>query len=164
MAVGDARFRARFALWVKSIRRVVESAPGLDQLAPAVELDGLSGILRLERIRVIVYPVHDANAATVWWAHMLGTSPYLVGEGFAAFHLGRVDLVLGARLHLPDGGLACWEVDDLPAALELALARGATALVPLTDIGTRFEIAGVTSPDGAALGFARRRASAQDRR
>ena len=139
----------------------MESAPGFDQLAPAVELDGLSQILRLERIRAIVYPARDANVALTWWAETLGTSPYFVGEGFAAFRLERVDLIVDSRLHLPDGGLACWEVDDPQVALELALARGATLLIPLTGIGTTFEIAGVTTPDGAALGFARRRGGAQ---
>ena len=128
----------------------------MDQLAPAVELDALSGILPLERIRVIVYPVRDVGGVTSWWEHVLGVPPHLVGEGFALFDAGRVAVIVATGLNLPESGLACWEVDDVHVAVNLALARGATPCVPMTDIGSSFQIASVTAPDGAVIGFATR--------
>lgn len=136
--------------------RIVESAPGLDQLAPAVELDALTGDTTLEGIDVIAYPTSDLTSSVQWWEQYLGVSPHLVTDTVAVFRVGRVDVVVAEQWDLPEGGLACWGVDDVPVALEDAVAAGATLRIPLIVIGASLEIASVTTPGGAAAGFARR--------
>jgi len=51
------------------------------------------------------------------------------------------------------GGTICyWHVDDLPAALERLLARGAELLEPITERGPGFVTASVVDPFGNVLG------------
>ena len=53
----------------------------------------------------------------------------------------------------PGGAVAYWHVDDLPAALERALAAGATEWEPLTDREAEFRTAAVVDPFGNILGL-----------
>ena len=156
MAPGVASSRSRWARWFKSILRIVESAPGLDLLAPAVELDALTRDVSLGGIDVIAYPTSDLNTSVQWWEQYLGVSPHLVTATVVVFRARHVDVVVVEQWDLPEGGLACWCVEDVSAALDDALARGATVRFPLSVIGNSLEIAGVTTSDGVVVGYARR--------
>ena len=53
-----------------------------------------------------------------------------------------------------DGGAQVyWGVDDIPSALESALAQGAQVIGPATDVGEGIVTATVRLPDGCVVGL-----------
>ena len=109
----------------------------------------------------------DVDAATRWYAELLGIEPYFVRpeDGPAAyveFRLGDHQDELGLidrRYAPPDaaadpgGAVAYWHVDDVAAALERLRSMGATDYQPLTEREAGFVTAAVVDPFGNVLGL-----------
>ncbi|MFY0538779.1 VOC family protein [Nannocystis pusilla] len=109
----------------------------------------------------------DLPAAVRWYAELLGARPYFTSEavgrgpGYVEFRIGDYQHELGIidRRFAPPGlaaerggTIAYWHVDDLPAALDRLLARGAELLEPITERGPGFVTASVVDPFGNVLG------------
>lgn len=111
----------------------------------------------------------DVEAASRWYADLLGVEPYFVQPpsgppayvefriGDAPDELGIVDrrFAPGRGSGEPTGAVAYWHVDDLPAALERLLGSGATLHEALTERGAGFVTASVVDPFGNVLGVMR---------
>ncbi len=80
----------------------------------------------------VVLPVRDLGAAVSAWTAVLGHEPAFVGDDFAVFTGGGVDIGLSSRpwVNYP---LVFWHVDDIEHAHRTLLDRGACALGEVAD-------------------------------
>ena len=115
----------------------------------------------LKGFATVNYFVADLEAASAWYAEVLGIPPYYDQvPGYVEFRvgdyldeLGLVDASYGpARTKEPAGEIIYWHVEDLDASFERLLALGATVNRPRMDYGT-FGTASVVDPFGNVLGI-----------
>jgi predicted enzyme related to lactoylglutathione lyase len=111
----------------------------------------------------------DVDAATRWYAELLGVEPYFERPGpdgrpaYVEFRVGdhRDELGLVDRRFAPPGAAADpggvvmhWHVDDVAATFEKLTSMGATEYQPITPRGdTGFVTAAVVDPFGNVLGI-----------
>lgn len=116
----------------------------------------------------VTYFADDHVAAADWYSKLLDTKPYFdsvewgKGPGYLEFRIGDYQHELGilARRFAPHGAsdaaagaVVYWAVDDLQAAVDRALALGATEHAPITKQGDGFVTASVVDPFGNVLGL-----------
>ena len=103
----------------------------------------------------------DHEAAKGWYANLLGVAPYFERPGYAEFRIGDYQAELGlidsryapaGTAAGPGGAVMYWHVDDVSAALETLLAKGATEREGVTERGGGFVTASVLDPFGNILG------------
>ena len=104
-------------------------------------------------LRTVIYPSPDLDAAKAWWTTLLGADPYFDEPFYVGFDVAGYELGLLPVGNPADGALTYWGVDDVAAAFEAALAEGATAHAPVSDVGGGIVTASVTSPMGVIVGF-----------
>lgn len=80
----------------------------------------------------VVFPARDLDAAVSAWTAMLGQEPAFVGDDFAAFSGGGVEVGLTA-LPWVDHPLVFWKVDDVEDTQRALIARGAIPLGEIAD-------------------------------
>jgi predicted enzyme related to lactoylglutathione lyase len=115
----------------------------------------------LRGLATISFWADDLDAATKWYAELLGIQPYFERPGYREFRIGDYQHELGLidRAYAPHttsepgGVIAYWHVDDLPGTLEKLLAMGATEYEPLRERGPGFITASVVDPFGNVLGI-----------
>jgi predicted enzyme related to lactoylglutathione lyase len=106
----------------------------------------------------------DHEAAKQWYTDLLGMEPYFNRPGYVEFRIGDYQHELGIidSKFMPDlepsgkgpaGAMIYWHVDDLKAALEDLLARGATLHMAPREHGPGFVTASVIDPFGNVLGI-----------
>jgi predicted enzyme related to lactoylglutathione lyase len=109
----------------------------------------------------------DVPATAAWYTELLGVQPYFVRpeEGppaYVEFRLGPDEDELGiidrrftrhASTDGPTGVVVYWHVDDVAAAVERAIALGATSLDPVTVREAGFVTASIADPFGNVLGL-----------
>lgn len=105
-------------------------------------------------LRTAIYPVADLTAATQWYTRVVGHGPYFDQPFYVGFAVGGFELGL-----VPDGtpGTAgpqpLWGVADAVATRDKLLARGATLLDDVRDVGDGIKVGAVRDPFGNRLGF-----------
>ncbi|HKF76267.1 MAG TPA: VOC family protein [Candidatus Dormibacteraeota bacterium] len=115
----------------------------------------------LRGFATISFWADDLEAAKQWYAELLGIEPYFERPGYCEFRLGdhQDELGLidsryapGGAATGPAGAVMYWHVDDVRAALERLLSRGAKEYQPYTERGMGFITASVVDPFGNILG------------
>lgn len=120
----------------------------------------------LRGLATVSFFADDVQAASRWYADLLGVEPYFVRPvdgppAYAEFRVGDHQDELGivdnryaphAPAARPAGAVVFWHVDDLPAALDRLLAMGAEAHEALTEREAGFATASVVDPFGNILG------------
>jgi catechol 2,3-dioxygenase-like lactoylglutathione lyase family enzyme len=107
----------------------------------------------LHGLRTAIYPTSDVEAATAWWTDFLGFGPYFEEPFYVGFNVGGYELGLLPDADPADGALTYWGVDDVDAAVDAALERGATIHGEPTDVGDGIITATVRLPDIGVVGF-----------
>jgi predicted enzyme related to lactoylglutathione lyase len=110
----------------------------------------------------------DVSAAVAWYTELLGVQPYFVRPeqgppAYAEFRLGPDEDELGiidrrftrhGNTDEPAGVVVYWHVDDVAAAVDRAVALGATALDPVTVRGEAGFVTGsIRDPFGNVVGL-----------
>jgi predicted enzyme related to lactoylglutathione lyase len=109
--------------------------------------------MELLGLRTVIYPAPDLAAATAWWTQLLGFGPYFEQPFYVGFEVAGYELGLLPDAPVTDGALTYWGVADCAAAIETAVAQGATVHTPATEVGEGIVTGSVTTPDGALVGF-----------
>src|SRR5688572_2912743 len=116
----------------------------------------------LRGFATISYWTDDQEAATRWYADLLGVEPYFVRDGYVEFRIGDDQDELGiidrryappGQPTEPGGAVMHWHVDDLDGTYRDLLARGATPYQPPTPREAGFVTASVVDPFGNVLGI-----------
>ena len=123
----------------------------------------------LRGFATINYWTDDLEAATRWYAELLGLQPYFQRPGpdgrlaYVEFRIGDYQAELGLvdRRFAPQGAAASpggvitsWHVDAVAAALARLVSRGARVYQPSTAWGDQgFVTAAVLDPFGNVLGI-----------
>lgn len=115
----------------------------------------------LQGLATTNFQAADLAAARGWYTELFGLEPYFVRDGYLEWRLGRdgdefgiVDAryVPGADGRTPGGQYAYWAVEDVDAAVQRLVDRGATVHEPPTVRGEGFTTAAVVDPFGNVLG------------
>ncbi|MFD7612545.1 VOC family protein [Streptomyces sp. NPDC059828] len=116
----------------------------------------------LRGLTTVSFWAADLPAAKAWYTELLGTEPYFERPGYAEFRLGDYQHELGlidssyappGSATGPGGAVVYWHVEDVSAALDTLLSKGAKEYEPLTERGPGFVTASVTDPFGNVLGI-----------
>jgi predicted enzyme related to lactoylglutathione lyase len=105
-------------------------------------------------LRSAIYPVADLASAKLWYEQVAGAKPYFDEPFYVGFSVGGFELGL-----VPDGTPGVdgpqplWGVASAEAGFQRLLALGATALEPVTDVGSGIKVAAVKDPFGNRLGI-----------
>jgi len=102
----------------------------------------------------------DLDAAAEWYADVFGIEPYFRRPGYVEFRVGPYEHEFGIidaafrpdAPAAPGGPILYWQVDDVTAAHEALLAKGAAAFQPVMVRGEGFVTASVVDPFGNLLG------------
>jgi predicted enzyme related to lactoylglutathione lyase len=111
--------------------------------------------MELQGLRTVIHPVTDLDAAKRWWTELLGFGPYFDEPFYVGFEVAGYELGLLPDAQPSDGALVYWGVDDCQAAMDAALALGATVHVAAAEVGEGIVTGTVTTPDGGIVGFIR---------
>ena len=109
----------------------------------------------------------DVPATVAWYTELLGVQPYFVRPeqgppAYVEFRLGPDEDELGIldsrfakhpATHTPAGTVVYWHVDDVAAAVDRAVALGATAHDPVIVREAGFVTGSVVDPFGNVLGL-----------
>ena len=109
--------------------------------------------LTLSGLRTVIYPSAHLAADKAWWAELLGLKPYFDQPFYVGFNVAGYELALLPDADPSDGALVYWGVDDVPAAIEAAIATGSVEHTPVADVGDNIVTATVRTPSGAILGL-----------
>lgn len=104
-------------------------------------------------LRTVIHPVDDLAAATAWWTGLLGFGPYFDQPFYVGFEVAGYELGLLPDGNPADGALTYWGVADCEAAIDAAVAQGATVHTPATEVGDGITTGTVTTPQGSIVGF-----------
>ena len=104
-------------------------------------------------LRTVIYPAPDLEAAKGWWRELLGFGPYFDEPFYVGFEVGGYELGLLPTADPGEGALTYWGVDDVAAAVDAAVALGATVHVAPSEVGGGIVTATVTNPQGSIVGF-----------
>jgi catechol 2,3-dioxygenase-like lactoylglutathione lyase family enzyme len=107
----------------------------------------------LEGLRTVIYPAPDLDGAKAWWTRLLGFEPYFDEPFYVGFEVAGYELGLLPSAPPSEGALTYWGVADVAAAVEVAVAEGATQHAPVADVGGGIVTATVHTPPGSILGF-----------
>lgn len=107
-------------------------------------------------LRTVIYHVSDLARAKAWYTDVFGVAPYFDEPFYAGFSVGGYELGLhpGEGPGRGAGGsTAYWGVVDAAKAWDHFLAKGATPVEPVTDVGEGIKVATVADPFGNLIGL-----------
>jgi catechol 2,3-dioxygenase-like lactoylglutathione lyase family enzyme len=109
--------------------------------------------LVLKGLRTVIHPVDDLDAAKAWWTDLLGFGPYFDQPFYVGFEVAGYELGLLPGADPSEGALTYWGVEDCAAAMEAAVALGASLHTAATEVGDGIVTGTVRSPQGSIVGF-----------
>ncbi len=109
--------------------------------------------MSLNGLRTVIYPSSDLAADKAWWTSLLGIEAYFDEPFYVGFNVAGYELGLLPDAKISEGALVYWGVDDVAAAVQNALKRGATVHTPASDVGEGIVTATVRTPAGTILGL-----------
>ena len=106
-------------------------------------------------MRTIIYPVVDLDAAKTLYGELFGIEPYMDEPYYVGYNVGDQNVGLDPNGHGKGmtGPTGYWHVDDLEAALEGLVLRGASRVQDITDVGRGKLIAAAQDGDGNFIGL-----------
>jgi catechol 2,3-dioxygenase-like lactoylglutathione lyase family enzyme len=109
--------------------------------------------ITLQGLRTVIYPSPDLEAAKAWWTGLLGMEPYFDEPFYVGYEVAGYELGLLPEANPADGAITYWGAGDVGAAVEAAIALGATPHAPVGDVGGGIVTGSVTNPMGMIVGF-----------
>lgn len=107
----------------------------------------------LQGLRTLIHPVTDLDAAKAWWTEYLGFGPYFDQPFYVGFEVAGYELGLFPGADPADGAFTYWGVDDVQAAVDAAVARGAEVVEEPHEVGDGIITGAVRTPHSGLVGF-----------
>lgn len=104
--------------------------------------------------KTVITPVRDLDAAKALYTELLGVEPsvdaaYYVGFDVAGQHVGLDPNGHKSGMTAPVG---FWHVDDIAKTVEALVAKGATVVQDVTEVGPGRRVAKLEDADGNVFG------------
>lgn len=103
-----------------------------------------------------IYNVPDMPRAKAWYVEAFRQQPYFDEPFYVGFNVGgyELGLVLASENKSgPGGATAYWRVASIEPAVGHFLAKGATSVTPVEDVGGGIKLATVADPFGNVIGL-----------
>lgn len=104
------------------------------------------------KIRSVVIPVSDLNAAKAVYTALLGT-PHTDEAYYVGYSVDDFEVSLNPQGNVSDGPIAYTDVDDLDAVRDSLLAAGATERTPPLQVAPGARVCVLEDPDGNPVGL-----------
>jgi predicted enzyme related to lactoylglutathione lyase len=105
-------------------------------------------------LRTVLYGAPDLKLLTSWYTRFLGVAPYFEQPFYVGFNVGGYELGLDPNAEVSVGGsVTYWGVASIDVAWARALAAGALAGDPITEVGAGIKTATVRDPAGNVIGL-----------
>jgi predicted enzyme related to lactoylglutathione lyase len=106
-------------------------------------------------MRTIMYPVADLDAAKGLYGALFGVEPYMDEPYYVGYNVADQNIGLDPNGHSKgmSGPTGYWHVDDIKAALDGLVARGAAKVQEINDVGGGKLIATAQDADGNVIGL-----------
>ncbi len=109
------------------------------------------------KLRTVIYHVHDLEKAKAFYETLTGITPYFDEPFYVGFDINGCELGLDPDMTDVLHGnhhVAYWSVDDIEVAVAKILAEVDTELVsPITNVGGTVQVAVVADPFGNYIGL-----------
>ena len=109
--------------------------------------------MKLRGLRTLELTGRDIGAVRDWYAGLLGVAPYFDQPFYVGFDVAGYELGVTPREDARPPATTYWATDDVSAAIEEAVARGARLVAAARDVGEDIVIGAVEDPFGNVLGF-----------
>jgi len=109
----------------------------------------------MNTLHSIVHPVTDIEAAKAIHNALLDVEPHTDTPYYVGYNVNGIEIALNPQGHAQGltGPVAQFEVDDIGAAVEAAVAAGATLVSAPAEVGGGTTIAAVADKDGNVTGL-----------
>jgi predicted enzyme related to lactoylglutathione lyase len=110
----------------------------------------------LQKLRTVIYHVHDLEKAKEWYIQLTGIKPYFDEPFYVGFDIKGCELGLDPDMNgVKEGNhtVAYWSVEDIAAAVKKAESLDAKIISPVTNVGGPTFVAVVEDPFGNYIGF-----------
>jgi catechol 2,3-dioxygenase-like lactoylglutathione lyase family enzyme len=107
----------------------------------------------LHGLRTLIHPVTDLAAAKAWWTDYLGFGPYFDEPFYVGFEVAGYELGLLPGDEAGLGAYTYWGVDDVQAAVDAAVAAGATVVEAPHEVGDGIITGAIEAPHSGLVGF-----------
>jgi predicted enzyme related to lactoylglutathione lyase len=109
-----------------------------------------------KKLRTVVYHVSDLQKAKAWYTELTGIAPYFDEPFYVGFDINGCELGLDPDMSGVISGnhsFVYWSVDDIEENFKSLLAKGATQIQPITNVGGNIKVAVVNDLWGNAVGI-----------
>lgn len=103
------------------------------------------------KIKLLVYPVKDAEKAKAFFGKFLGVDPYVASAFYVGYRVG--DLEVGLDPNSTVGPIAYVDVQDINSSLQAMTRAGGEIVQGVKEVGGGLLIARVKDADGNVVGF-----------
>ncbi len=110
----------------------------------------------IKGLRTVIYQVDDAAKAKEWYSSVLVLAPYFDEPFFVGFYVGGYELGLdpnGENVSKGNNAIAYWGVEDIKAAHQSLIEKGAESVSEPTNVGGEIYVATVRDPFGNVFGI-----------
>ncbi len=110
----------------------------------------------IKGLRTVIYQVDDAAKAKEWYSSVLGFAPYFDEPFYIGFNVGGYELGLdpnGENVYKGNNAIAYWGVEDINAAHQSLIEKGAESVSEPTNVGGEIYVATVRDPFGNVFGI-----------
>lgn len=107
--------------------------------------------MRVQNIRLIVYPVRNIEKAKAFYGKFLNAEPYVASPYYVGYKIG--DLEVGLDPNSKMGPIAYTDVKDIKSSIQALLKVGAQVVQDVKEVGGGLLIAQIKDADGNVVGL-----------
>jgi predicted enzyme related to lactoylglutathione lyase len=107
--------------------------------------------MRVQNIRLIVYPVRNIEKAKAFYGKFLNAEPYVASPYYVGYKIGELEVGLDPNSKM--GPIAYTDVKDIKSSIQALLKVGAQVVLDVKEVGSGLLIAQIKDADGNVVGL-----------